>query len=275
MGKRPQAPSPVATSAGVSRPEKAYFAVVGLSALWIGFWGYFLPAIQKSIPFPIPPLHARFLGAMYLSAAVMLFLGFRHDRWRHIAVVPVMTAVWTTGIFVVSMLHTGLFNFGRVTTWIWFIAYGVYPFGALWLTWVHRDEVFGSREASVLTAGVRAFFLAQGVLLTLLAAALFAVPRTMVDVWPWAITRELAQLYFAPFLSFGLGSLLLSRSPSWRALRTGAVTMTVFAWGVLIASALHRELFSGSERPDQLWFGLFAVASAFLLFVSTRSFRHA
>jgi hypothetical protein len=253
--------------------EKLFFAAVGLSALWIGFWGYFLPAIQKSIPFPIPALHARFLGAMYLSAFVMLLGGFRAGRWDLIGVVPVMTGTWTGGIFVVSLIHLDLFDFSTPQTWIWMVAYGVYPVIALWLVWAHRDHLTGSAAGAPAPRGVNVYLAVQGAVLLLLAAALFLAPAAMVDRWPWPITDSLAQLYAAPFLSYALGSLLLSRTPGWAQLRVGLVTMAVFAAGVLIASLIHRDLFSASEPADRLWFGLFAVAAAYLALLSVRSLR--
>ena len=52
----------------VSRGERVYFAAVGLLALWVGVWGFLIPGqVDKALPFLVPPLHARFLGAMYLS----------------------------------------------------------------------------------------------------------------------------------------------------------------------------------------------------------------
>jgi hypothetical protein len=261
-------------SPAVAHWEKLFFAAVGLSALWIGFWGYFFPEIQKSIPFPIPALHARFLGAMYLSAFVLLLGGCLYDRWSDITVVPVMTAVWTTGIFVVSVLHTDLFDFSTIQTWIWFVAYGVYPAIALWVVWVHRTEILAAGRGTV-PAWVRAYLLGQGILLLLLAAALFVAPSTMAGKWPWPITDELAQLYSAPFLSFGIGSLLLGRMANWTRMRTGAITMAVFAVGVLTASLIHRSLFSSSELPDRLWFGLFGLGAAALVALGIKSFRSA
>ena len=38
---------PAGASGTVARWERLFFAAVGLSALWIGFWGYFLPAISS------------------------------------------------------------------------------------------------------------------------------------------------------------------------------------------------------------------------------------
>ena len=256
-----------------TRWEKVYFAAVGLSALWIGSWGYFLPTLQKSIPFPVPPLHARFLGAMYLSAFALLLGGFLKNRWSEIAVVPVMTAIWTGGIFLVSMLHADLFNFSKVQTWIWFVAYAIYTLIAVRLVWVHRSQLHFESGGGSIPSWVRAYLVTQGVVLIVLADVLLIKPDTMVEVWPWPITVPLAQLYAAPFLSYGIGSLVLSRAPTWRRLRVGITALAVFAAGVLIASALHRSLFSSDEFADVLWFGSFALATVLLASLTWRALR--
>lgn len=256
-----------------TRWERLFFAAVGLSALWIGFWGYFLPSIQKSIPFPVPALHARFLGAMYLSAFALLLGGFLKRRWSEIAVVPVMTAIWTGGIFVVSMLHTELFNFAKPQTWVWFVAYAIYPVIAIRLVRVHRAQFRLESASGSLPAWVRSYLVVQGIVLTVLADVLLLKPDIMVEIWPWPITVSLAQLYSAPFLSFGIGSLVLSRMWTWSQIRVGITAMAVFAAGVLIASWLHRSLFSMAEFADLLWFGSFGLATALTTFLSWRALR--
>ena len=53
--------------------HRIYFAAVGVLALWVGMWGYFSPAqVDSAIPWLVPPLHARFLGSMYLSGAAFM-----------------------------------------------------------------------------------------------------------------------------------------------------------------------------------------------------------
>ena len=57
----------------VTRGQRIYFAAVGLLALWVGIWGYFIPGrVDQAIPWLVPPLHARFLGAMYLSGTTFM-----------------------------------------------------------------------------------------------------------------------------------------------------------------------------------------------------------
>src|SRR5918992_5019806 len=80
----------------VGRGAKAYFVAVGILALWVGFWGYFVPErVTKAIPFLVPPLHARFIGAIYLSGLVFMVGGMIVRRWADIRFVPLLTALWT------------------------------------------------------------------------------------------------------------------------------------------------------------------------------------
>jgi len=96
-----------------------------------------------------------------------------------------------------------------------------------------------------------------------------------VSVWPWKITQLLAQLYSAPFLSYGIGSLLLARRQTWNEVRIPVTATLVFAVGVLIASVLHRGLFSSADLSDWLWFIGFTVASLMLGLLAIRAFAAA
>ena len=43
----------------------------------------------------VPPLHARFLGAMYLSGATFMLLGLAARQWAEMRVTVPMIAIWT------------------------------------------------------------------------------------------------------------------------------------------------------------------------------------
>ncbi len=246
----------------VSRGERVYFAAVGLLALWVGVWGFFIPGqVDKALPFLVPPLHARFLGAMYLSGLTFMVGAIRAPSWAEARIVPPMTAVWTGGLLVVSLLHLDAFDIGQPQDAVWFAAYAVYPVIALGLMWRHRGADAHQRAPGTeITTGARRYLTAQGAAATLLGTALFLAPGAMADRWPWPIPSILAQLYAAPLLAYGVGSLLLSRQRRWAEVRVGLAGMLVFAVGVLVASLLHVELFSADDLAAWLWFGAFAVA---------------
>jgi hypothetical protein len=59
----------------ISRGHKVYFLALGLLAVWVGVWGYFIPAqVDAAIPRLVPPLHALFLGPICLSGATATVL---------------------------------------------------------------------------------------------------------------------------------------------------------------------------------------------------------
>ncbi len=255
--------------------HKIYFLAVGFLALWVGFFGFFLPThVDWALPWLVPPLHARFLGSMYLSGATFMVLALFATRWDEVRVVLPMIAIWTGMLFIISLFYLSEFNFAKPQPWIWFIAYLVYPVIALWLAWQYRDADTTPMGA-FLPSWARLYLLAQGIIATLLGLVLLFVPNLMISVWPWKITQLLAQLYSAPFLSYGIGSLLLARRQTWNEVRIPVTATLVFAVGVLIASIIHRALFSAAEFSDWLWFISFTIASLMLALLSIRAFASA
>ena len=184
-------------------------------------------------------------------------------------VVP-MIAIWTGMLFIISLFYLPEFNFARAQVWIWFGAYLLYPLIALWLAWQQRATDL-TPDGMPLPKWVSRYLLAQGILVTVLALALLFFPAFMVSVWPWKITPLLAQLYSAPFLSYGVGSLMLARRKLWLEIRIAVTATLVFAFGVLLASIIHRELFSFAELSDLLWFVGFALAVLMLGFLTMRA----
>jgi hypothetical protein len=255
--------------------HRIYFFAVGFLALWVGFFGFFLPThVDWALPWLVPPLHARFLGSMYLSGATFMILCLLAKRWSEVRVVLPMIAIWTGMLFIISLFYLGEFNFAAPQAWIWFGAYLVYPLVALWLTWQYRNV--GTDPMGVaLPEWARIYLLAQGTVAAVLGLVLLFAPNFMVSVWPWKITQLLAQLYSAPFLSYGIGSLLLARRQTWEEVRIGVTSILVFAIGVLIASILHRQLFSVADLSAWLWFVGFALASLMLSVLSIRAFAAA
>lgn len=245
----------------VTRNLKVYFAAVGLLALWVGAWGYFVPTrVDEAIPWLVPPLHARFLGAMYLSGMAFMLAGILSRRFDEVKTMIPMIAIWTGMLFIVSLFYLGEFDYSRPQVWIWFGAYLIYPLIALWVTWSRRN-LNEPHDGAPLPAWVKIYLLMQGGLVTLLSLFLLFVPDLMVSVWPWKITRLLAQIYSAPFLSYGLGSLMLSRRQTWTEARVVLIGTAVFAIFVLLASIIHRELFSPTNASTWIWFGGFTIAS--------------
>lgn len=257
----------------ITRAHKIYFGAVGLLALWVGIWGYLIPAhVDEAIPWLVPPLHARFLGAMYLSAATAMGGGIWARRWAEVRVVVPAIAAWTGMLFIISLFYLDEFDFGISQVWIWFSAYFFYPLIAIWLAWQKR-AVDITPSGATMPKWANIYLLGQGIIVTMLALVLLFLPDFMVAEWPWKITPLLAQLYSAPFLAYGLASLMMFRRTTWLETRIAIQAILVFAIGVLLASIIHRNLFSTGDIADWLWFGGFTLAVLMLSLLTFRAFE--
>jgi hypothetical protein len=243
------------------RSQKIFYGcVLGLAAL-IGIWGLFLPAhVVKVLPFAVPPLHARFLGAMYLSGATFMGFNLAARQWHEVRVVTPMIAIWTGMLGVLSLFHLEAFDWSRMQVWIWFLAYTSYPLIAAWMAWQQRSH-HEPADGLPLAAWPRTYLYAQGIGMTLLAVSLLVAPAAMATLWPWNITPLLAQLYGAPFLSYGLGSLYAARQRAWAEVRIVVYATLVFALAVLLSSVHHRGLFNPGSLATWLWFIGFGLVS--------------
>ncbi|MBV8196957.1 MAG: hypothetical protein JO263_02385 [Candidatus Eremiobacteraeota bacterium] len=249
----------------VSPMQRVLFGCVLGFAAWVAFWGLLRPAdAVNALPFAVPPLHARFLGAMYLSGAVGLTLNLMAREWAEVRVITTMLAIWTGMLGLVSLVRFAAFDWSRAQVWFWFFAYICFPLVAAWITWCQRTETNG-HAGRALPPGIRTYLLVQGILATLLAVVLLLAPAFMKTVWPWAISPLLTQLYGAPFLSYGLGSIYAARQRTWSEVRTVVAVILVFALSVLGASIVHARSFNFHSLAAWIWFGGFTVASLFLL----------
>ena len=243
----------------VTRNQKIFFAAVGALALWVGVWGFFIPEhVDKAIPWLVPPLHARFIGAIYLSGMVLMGASMLARHLEEVQVSNTMVSIWTGSLFVISLFYLGEFDFSRGPVLFWFGAYIVYPLIGFWYAWINRN-INNEATGSNLPSWIRTTLLIQGVILTFLALALLFTPDFMLTLWPWKVTRMLIQIYSGPFLAFGIGSLLLSRQRTWSTVRIVVSGFFVLALGVLIASTIHRSLFSFASPATWIWFGGFTL----------------
>lgn len=257
----------------VTAAERAYFAAVGVLAAWVGVPAYLAPAqVDAVLPFAVPLLHARLIGAMYLSGLAIMVGGLLARRWAEIRVVPVITAIWTGGLLLVTLMHLEEFDFTTTQTRIWFGAYLAYPLIGTWIQVRRRGDGIADEPGSVLAVWTRRCLTGQGVVLSAVGLTLLLASGPMAAGWPWPVTPLLAQIYSAPLLAYGIGSLLLARARTWRETRIGVVGIGLFALAALAASVIHRELFAAADPAAWAWFGVLAVltAVAALLVVSPR-----
>jgi len=259
----------------VSTAHRIYFAVVGLFAIWVGFWGYFVPGqVWRAIPWTIPPLHARFVAAMYLSGAFMMFAGTLARHLYSVRIVTVIAAVWTGMLLVVSLLNLDQFDPALTPVWFWFFAYVVFPVAGAIVAWRHWRASFADAGAAM-SQPMRIMLTALGIVCGFVALLLFLFPAMMVEVWPWPVNHLLAQIYSGPFLAFAVAGLMIARAGRLVEIVLAAFGMAIFSALALIASTLHLRLFQPMGLAAALWFAGLAAALALTLWAGLASARSA
>jgi hypothetical protein len=262
--------------ASVTQGQKIFFAVICAAALLVAVLGLFNPAFLASIFtwLTLPPLHARFVGAIYLFGAVFMAGCLLARRQAEVRWGVQMIGIWTGMLFIISLHNLSAFDFGLLPVQIWFASYIIYPIIAIWMT-IRQPNLMqaASLPGPALDRSAKGFLLAQGLVLSLLAIALFFAPAPMSTLWPWKVTPLLAQMYAGPLLSYGLGSLWFSTQRQWLGVRAIAPAMLAFSLTTVIVSFLHLSLFSFSEVADLLWFAWFLLATVMLAWITLRAMQ--
>ena len=248
---------------------------MGLFAVWVGFWGYVIPAeVANALPWSAPPLHARVIGSLYVSGTVFMFGSVFLRSKPAIDLSLAIATVWTGMLLLVSLLHWQAFDFSHTPVWFWFFAYIVFPITGGYL------YVQGGAWGTVPGPGgldlwARRYVEVQSAVCFALAAVLFLMPGAMTTLWPWKLTPLLAQVYSGPFLAYGAAGFLFARLPGWKDAMVASLGMLTFAAFVLVASLIHRPLFANGGIATIIWFLGFAIANVMLAAITWRASQHA
>lgn len=256
--------------------HRIYFFVVLWFTLWVGYFGAFRPEeILRALPWPVPPLHARFIGAFYLSATVFLLLSLFAKSLLQVRTIVIIAFTWTGWLLLITFLHWQTFDFSRPQPWFWVVAYVLFPIGAGWLAWAGPATPRPS-QALIADRWVVTWLRVQGGLLLLLAAACFLAPGWIPTIWPWKISPFLAQVYSGPLIAYAVASLVLAARRNWTETLIPAAGSAVFAVLALTGSIRHLSLFVSWSPSQVVWFvalGLVALLSLALVVLAVRN-RH-
>jgi hypothetical protein len=250
-----------ATTKTMTPRQRAFFAIILAFPAWVAAGGLFFPGqIDQFLPFKIPPLHARFIGAVYLAGATMMLLAAAARAWHEVRVVTVILGVWTGLLGLVSLLHLGVFDWASRPTGFWWFAYIWFPLGAAFIAWNQRAETDHPDEPP-LSPLLRCFLAVQGIVAIVLALGLLLAPGLMITLWPWNVTPLLTQIYSAPFLAYGIGSLYAAWQHGWSEARIPVIATLVLTFVAVVASSLHSGLFNTANPSTWVWFGGLGVAA--------------
>jgi hypothetical protein len=246
--------------------ERVYFAVIAVAALFVTWLGFFKPArMDESFTWAeLPPLHARFVGALYLFGGIYMI---SCCAARYLAQVrPAIPAVvlFTALLFLITALNPDAFDYNLTPPKVWTLSYIVYPLLGIGLLLFQRRRPGVVPPGPALPRWARNALVAQAVVFGVTGVLLLVARETMVDAWPWPISNGLAQFYGGPFIAYAWTSWAYSRSRTWREAITVLPAMLSFVVATLVVSIVHDELFSVSDVEDWVWFGVFGALSVAL-----------
>jgi hypothetical protein len=176
---------------------------------------------------------------------------------------------FTVLTLVATLLHIDRFHFqpefaalpliARAAAWFWTGVYVLIPLVMLAVL-VSQQRARGTDPPPrhPVPPVLRTALAVQSAVLLVVGVALFAVPSTAAQLWPWTLTPLTARVAAAWLIAFGVATGLAVAGDLER-LRTAAVAYTVF--GVLVLVAVARYLGTVAwGRPAAWVFVLLAVA---------------
>ena len=256
------------------RWHRAYFFVVLGFTSWVGHFGFFEPSqILRALPWPLPPLHARVVGALYLAASLFLLLALLARTRLQVRTIVDIAVVWTGWLLMVSILHWDSFDPARVQVWFWAVAYVSFPLAGAWLAW-SSPALEVPAEARITQRWVPWVLRVQGLGLVLLALWLTLLPQSVMQWWPWKISVLLAQVYSGPVLGLGVGSLLLAARRNWSETWIPSLGLACFALLALVGSSWHLALFGAGSLSKVLWFSSLVLLACVSLGLVALAWRH-
>jgi len=277
-GKGGDATPSLRTGALADNPllHRAFALIIALAAALVAWLGLFRPErMDRSFTWAdLPPLHANFVGALYLFGAVLVGGSaiVRHrSQWG-----PVISgiAIFTTSMLVLTAINDEAFDWSLGPVRAWVISYVVYPPIAWALTaWLVRRPMTTAGGAPV-ARWMTATLIAVAVVFGALGVALLLARSAMADAWPWPVSDGVAQFYGGPFLSVAWVAFWYSRRHHRSDLVVYAPALAVLGLTVLVISIDHRELFAADDPAAWLWFGSFAAIAATHVVLSVDAWRH-
>ena len=257
----------------ISAPIRLFFGVTLVAASFVAYLGLFVPdqLDEKFTWVELPPLHARFVGVLYLFGGVYMVGSILAQRWSQVSPTLPAIAIFTSLLLLVTLLNLEAFDYDLGPVWVWTLSYIILPTVALGLLWTARNREVPAVQGSAAAPWARMFLKAQAGVFALLGILLLVARGAMVDVWPWPISEGLAQFYGGPFLAYAFCSWMYSGRRTWTELAAFAPAGLTLTAGTVIVSLIHDELFSTSDLATWVWFVGFGAAALALLAISARA----
>lgn len=257
--------------------HRVFAVIITIAAAFVAWLGFAQPKrMDEAFTWAqLPPLHAAFVGALYLFGAVLVggsAVARHRAQWGAIIA---GIAIFTTSMLVLTVLNTEAFDWSLGPVKAWVVSYVVYPPIAWILTfWLARLPIVSSGGASI-ARPTRLLLVAVAVVFGVSGIALVTARETMARAWPWPVSNGVAQFYGGPFLAVAWVAWWYARRDHRADLVVYAPAVAVLAVAVLATSIDHRDLFGADDPAAWLWFAVFGALAASHAWLSVSSWRAA
>lgn len=254
------------------RATLIFIAIQALDFVRALIWPDMISGLE---PWQATPLNARFIASLYLATGIGVLLAGVARNFLQARVVYISIGVATTVILIVSLFR--LFAYPHEFSsfpYLWYSIYILDPLlvgiGLRYMQKTAKQSAWSRTRRDNIFAPLWGV---EAVILTVIAVPMLLLPGLVVQVWPWAVSQALAQIYGAFFLALAVLSVLSLREHNWEAVRNSAVVMMSLGIFVDIISLLHLDRFK-SPLETLIWFGYFtATALCFGVLVLVRLMR--
>lgn len=215
-------------------------------------WAWPIPVTMTSMV-----LASAYLGGAYFFVRVAL-----SSHWHEVALgFPPVTA-FASLLGVATLLHWDVFSHGHLAFWLWAGLYFTAPFLVMAAFLLNRRYAVPPAPGdAVLRPVERRAVAAVGALALVTGAAMFLLPGTLGDLWPWPVTPLSCRVMGATVClgGSGIGAWFDAR---WSSLRLMVQVEGVMLGLMLVAAArAHAELLSHRALAWPLLLGVLAVVA--------------
>jgi hypothetical protein len=208
-------------------------------------------------PWPLPPLAARFLGALFLAGAVCSMVCLRVGRPGALFVMR-LVALGDALIALAALLAIAQIGLTPAMAVLLVFFLGI----AVFLVWGVRAPFERSAHGAALPGLLRAFFLVHLLVVLPVGCAMFFAPDWAQPLWPWRMTPLNVRLLGAFFLGAATISLWALRTRAPGELVPVVALYALFATLATVAAVLHIGLFDLARTATWAFFGLYVFVAA-------------
>jgi len=239
-------------------------AILWLHTLLAGAAGaalYLAPAPAGGLwPWPLPPLAARFAGALLIAAAVDTGLSAAARDDRPYAGALLMGAVLYGLIALAGVLAVA--TVGPTTgLLLWIALFGAVALATAALLTARMGAAIDRAGARPQSRFLRGLLTLDILLVAPVGLAMYLAPAAARRFWPWDLPALNVRLIGSIFVATMIVSFWALRRRTWEEVRPSVAAGGAFATLALIASFLHFNLFDPARFVTWLFVALYAIVA--------------